>query len=363
MRVRLAVAAVLSALGGVLTGWLLVVPFAAQQAVTAQALRRSGVVEVTPWGLLALSFVVTAALGALVLHLTLGLRLARLTDVALQVGRASGLPESDADVLRQVEAQLKWLGASLAEERQRGAARHTEFVRLQAELDRIKTELVSQDRLATAGKLAAGVAHEVGNPLAGILGYLTLLRIAKTPQDLQDTIVRIEAEVQRIDEIVRALLELGRPSRGKAEPTDVVPLVNAAVGLLRSSEELKGVGVTVSGPSSAYARAEPGPLSQVLVNLLLNAGQATEGKGQVRVDVVADDRHVRVDVTDDGPGIPAHVLPRLFELFFTTKPAGKGTGLGLAVSRHLLSQFGAQISAANAPAGRGAVFSITLPLP
>jgi signal transduction histidine kinase len=213
------------------------------------------------------------------------------------------------------------------------------------------------------GKLASGVAHEVGNPLAGILGYLSVIRMrAKGNAELNEVVERIEAEVQRIDQIVRALLELGRPSRGKAQPVDVRPLVDSCVSLLSAGREFREVQVKVEAPAAVWLRAESGPLSQVLVNLLINAAQAMGGKGRVTVRVLEEGGVGRIAVEDEGPGLPAEVLARLFEPFFTTKPAGQGTGLGLAVSRHLLSQFEGTLEAANRPAG-GAAFTITLPCP
>lgn len=311
-----------------------------------------------------LSFFFVAATTYVSLHALVHTRLESLAQTVARV--SAGLPfdrASSRDVVSRAEAALRWLAAARDEERTLAERRQLLAAETARELDRLKTELVAQDRLATAGKLAAGVAHEVGNPLAGILGYLSVLRLGRSPSEQADTVARIEAEVQRIDRIVRALLELGRPSRGKPEPVDVRPLVEAAAGLLRSSEELRAVDVQIEGPPSLYARAEPGPLSQVVVNLLLNAGQALEGRGRVVVTLRSEGPEVIIDVVDDGPGIPAAALPRLFELFFTTKPAGKGTGLGLAVSRHLLSQVGGRLVAQNRTDGRGAHFSIGLPVP
>jgi len=139
----------------------------------------------------------------------------------------------------------------------------------------------------------------------------------------------------------------------------VRPLIDSAVQLLSAGQDLKGVAVEVDCPQSLYLRAEEGPLSQVLVNLLLNAAQAMSGTGRVVVRAAAQGERGSITVTDSGPGLPPEVLERLFEPFFTTKPAGQGTGLGLAVSRHLLGQFGGELSARNEPAG-GASFVISL---
>ncbi|MER2561929.1 MAG: ATP-binding protein [Myxococcaceae bacterium] len=228
---------------------------------------------------------------------------------------------------------------------------------------RLQSELVAADRLATVGKLAAGVAHEVGNPLSGILGYLSVLRLRAPANDPSLEVVdRIEAEVKRIDSIVRGLLEMGRPSRGKAQPIDLRPLIDGCVKMVSSMKENVEVRIEVDCPDSAWVRAEPGPLAQVLVNLLLNGCQSQAGIGTVRVSLAMENGEAHLFVDDDGPGIAADVLPKLFTPFFTTKPPGQGTGLGLAVSRHLLGQFDGKLKAENRAQG-GARFTISLPAP
>lgn len=263
-------------------------------------------------------------------------------------------------VERAEAAVRKRWGAEVAGEREVNERRLSELTRSNEALLRLQAELVAADRLATVGKLAAGVAHEVGNPLSGILGYLSVLRMrAKDNAEVQDLLTRVEAEVQRIDTIVRSLLELGRPSRGKAEPIDVRPVVDSCVRLLGAGREFKNVRVKVEGPAALWLRAEPGPLSQVLVNLLINGAQAMGGQGELTVTL---EDAGRVVVDDSGPGISAEVKARLFSPFFTTRPAGEGTGLGLAVSRHLLAQFEGTLELADKPPP-GARFVITLPAP
>jgi signal transduction histidine kinase len=260
-------------------------------------------------------------------------------------------------------AAIEALAARLDAERATSERRLGDLSRSVHDTARLQAELVAADRLATVGKLAAGVAHEVGNPLSGILGYLSVLRMRLKAGDSGELLDRIEAEVKRIDEIVRGLLEMGRPSRGKAQPLLVGPLIDACVRMVSSARDAQGLQVEVSCPPELYLRAEPGPLSQVLVNLLLNAAQAMGGAGRVRVVVEASAPQGTIAVEDEGPGIAPEVLPRLFTPFFTTKPPGAGTGLGLAVSRHLLAQFEGRLDAANRTPGPGARFVITLPRP
>ena len=231
------------------------------------------------------------------------------------------------------------------------------------QLMRAQSELVASDRLATVGKLAAGVAHEVGNPLSGILGYLSLMRSrANGNEETIDMVKRIEAEVNRIDQIVRSLLELGRPSRGEPTPVELSGLIDSSVKLLSSGPEFRNLKWRVEIGPDLYARCESGPLSQIVINLLINAAQTMKRQETLQLIGAKADGHAELRVRDSGPGLPPAVLGRLFEPFFTTKAAGKGTGLGLAVSRHLIEGMGGQLRAENHPEG-GAVFTVRLLLP
>jgi two-component system, NtrC family, sensor kinase len=309
---------------------------------------------------LALAFVV----GYLVLNVSVG---GPLRDAERRAGsvldREGARLPVDGALGGNLAQAVQHLGDALVAERTTSARRLTELSVNAEQKARLQAELVAADRLATIGKLAAGVAHEVGNPLSGILGYLTVLRMrAEGNASTLEVVDRIEEEVKRIDGIVRGLLEMGRPSRGKAQPIDVKPLLVGCVQMVTAMRENANVKIHLECPESTWLRAEPGPLAQVLVNLLLNACQAVGGSGHVWVRVSVDSGAAVIEVEDDGPGIPAEVLPKLFTPFFTTKAPGQGTGLGLAVSRHLLGQFDGLLTAQNRPHG-GARFIISLPAP
>ncbi len=355
MRARLLALSVLVSAAAVGVTWVSVQPLIARAAAggVERAQRLAAVV-------LALDFALAALMVFVVLYFSLGRQLVRLQGT---VQGLAGLEEAGSgSLLVRLDGALRRLARELAGERARVTAQLEELRASHEQLVRLQAELVATDRLATVGKLAAGVAHEVGNPLAGILGYLSVVRMrAGGNAELGDLVDRIEGEVQRIDQIVRALLELGRPSRGKAQPLDVRPVVDSAVKLLTAGKDFERVAVTVHGPKSLWLLGEAGPLSQVLVNLLLNASQAMGGVGAIELRL-EEGSPGRLHVDDHGPGVPPEVKARLFEPFFTTRPAGKGTGLGLAVSRHLLSQFGGALEVGDAPGG-GARFTITLPAP
>lgn len=265
-------------------------------------------------------------------------------------------------LLARVHASLRRAAAALQNEQALTQKQLLDLKANNVRLSEAQTELIAAERLATVGKLAAGVAHEVGNPLSGILGYLSLARAraAKSSPESVEFLDRIDEEVQRIDGIVRGLLDLGRPSKGTATPVDLKRLVDTCLRLLSGGPDFAQMQVEVSLDPNAIVLAESGPLSQVLINLLLNAAQAQNGRGGIRVEGQRSGSEFVMTVSDDGPGIAPDVLEHLFEPFFTTKGAGKGTGLGLSVSRHLVEQMGGRLVAANGEQGGGR-FTVALP--
>jgi signal transduction histidine kinase len=225
-----------------------------------------------------------------------------------------------------------------------------------AALKEREAKLVESEKLAGIGRLAAGVAHEINNPLGVILGYAKLLRKKSDPGVAED-LAAIEEETLRAKEIVEGLLDLSRPLPGGGERVDLRALSDDVVSRLREARLLDGVDVQVEG--AARARGHPEKLRQVLVNLVRNGAEAAGPGGHVRVAVGERDGSAVVAVADSGPGIPADRRSRLFEPFFTTKP--RGTGLGLAVSRAIARAHGGEL-AAESPQGGGARFALRLPV-
>jgi signal transduction histidine kinase len=284
--------------------------------------------------------------------------LAQLERLDLELGpRGPGGP-----LLSRVEASLRRTATALQAERSVTHQQVEDLQRANKHITRAQEELVSAERLATVGRLAAGVAHEVGNPLSGILGYLSLLRSqAGQSKESHEYLERIETEVHRINGIVRGLLDLGRPPRPTLAQVEVAPVAETSVRLVAAGPDFQGVQVSLDVPLGLVVLADAGPLSQVLINLLLNAAQASGAQGTVRLEARADGpSSVHIAVLDSGPGIPPEVRPRLFEPFFTTKPGGKGTGLGLAVSQSLVRAMGGTLEASDAP-GWGSCFRVRLP--
>ncbi len=227
------------------------------------------------------------------------------------------------------------------------------------ELERARDELVRSEKLATVGRLAAGVAHEVGNPLASVLGYLEYLRDERgvDPALQGQLLERMDKELNRIGEIIRQLLDFSRPAEGgEARTVKPAEVVASALELVKFHPKLKQVEVLVSGEAPAV-RVDPGRLRQVLVNLVLNAADAL-GSGRVQVRLGQADGDAVIEVADEGPGIPEAVVDHLFDPFYTTKPKGEGTGLGLAISQRIVEQSGGRLWLASNEGG--ATFAIAL---
>jgi two-component system, NtrC family, sensor kinase len=228
-------------------------------------------------------------------------------------------------------------------------------------LEEHQTERARAERLAGVGRLAAGVAHEINNPLGVILGYTRLLQkkaaaLHEEGEGIGEDLAVIEEETERCKAIVEDLLHLARPIDPGADPVDLRELCEQAADRLVESGFGRGTTVTVAGSASAVGSGRA--LHQVMVNLLRNAMEATGEDGRVRVHLHENGDGVRVEVEDDGPGLTEEARGRLFEPFFTTKATG--TGLGLAVSRAIVEAHHGRLEAEE-DAGRGARFVVRLP--
>jgi two-component system NtrC family sensor kinase len=222
---------------------------------------------------------------------------------------------------------------------------------------------VQSGRLAAIGELAAGVAHEINNPLFAILGLTEFLLEESEPgSQAHRRLVLIQESGLEIKEIVRALLDFAREN---AEERRVVPLedaVRSTLDLVRRTNAHKGIELveTYDGTGAAV-HASPNQLKHAVLNLIANARQAVPNGGTVRVDVHRDGDSVVTSVSDDGPGISPEVRDRIFEPFFTTKRLSGGTGLGLSVSLGIAQSHGGTLSVSSEP-GAGATFTLRLPL-
>ena len=232
-----------------------------------------------------------------------------------------------------------------------------------SEKRRLDQQLVQSGKLAAIGELAAGVAHEINNPLFAILGLTEfLLKEAEPGGKAHQRLELIQQTGLEIKEIVRALLDFAREN---AEERHVVPLddvLRSTVDLVRRTNAHKGVElIDTYSDDVTPVNASPNQLKQIFLNLIANARQAMPNGGTVRVDMHRDGDWAVATVTDDGPGVPPEVVARIFEPFFTTKRQTGGTGLGLSVSLGIAESHGGSLTVSSGPEG-GAMFALRLPI-
>lgn len=237
----------------------------------------------------------------------------------------------------------------------------TALEKANSDLRQVREEALRTEKMASIGLLAAGMAHEIGTPLASIMGYAELAA-AEQPENpaIQDYAGRIAADCARIDRIVRGLLDYSRPHKACVETTDAGAVITASLDLLTRQGAFKGLNVTaVPAEGLPQAKADPHQLQQVLVNLLLNARDALAPGGTLKVSARMEQRRLRIDVADNGAGISPEHLRYIFDPFFTTKEPGKGTGLGLAIAARIVEGFGGRITVVSNP-GSGSCFTVWL---
>jgi signal transduction histidine kinase len=231
--------------------------------------------------------------------------------------------------------------------------------RSQDDLARTREQVFQSEKLAAVGQLAAGVAHEVNNPLGGMRNCLKSLKESPDDRAMRDRYLElIDKGLLRIGHIVRQLLNFSRETPLCLEKVDIDTLIRECFELL--AFQLKDIRLKLElGVSSRY-RLDGGVLKQALVNIALNAIQAMPEGGELRVVSRETDSAVRISLRDTGPGIPPADLDRIFEPFYTTKEPGQGSGLGLSVSFSLIKRLGGHI-AIESRLGEGATFTIELP--
>jgi len=247
-----------------------------------------------------------------------------------------------------------------------------------SELKRAQREIIRAEKLASVGRLSAGIAHEIGNPIGIVIGYLELLKQSDiTVDESQEYIQRTEAEIDRINTIIRQLLEVSRPSHSGRTVVAVHDLIHDTADVLRVQPLMSGIELSLSLDAADHTVwADSNQLRQVFLNLIINAADAISaedgeagGKLQIKTALVADlDPETKTDATylsisfaDDGPGIAEQDLENIFDPFFTTKDPGKGTGLGLAVSFMIIESLGGKLAGVS-EVGKGTTMTISLPL-
>ena len=275
--------------------------------------------------------------------------------------------------LRRADGSIAWLQVSAApvhdDQRSVGllmTARDVTDERTAAEeREKLQHELAQGQRMQAVGRLVSGVAHELNNPLTAIIAFTEQLRDEERDAEKHQMLAMVHRQALRSRDIVRDLLAVVRKREGRpAEQLTWPVVIGRLEAVLRAEVERLGARLlVVRGNDDVPFTADPVGLEQVLTNLVVNAAQATGKGGSVTVRFQGASHFTQLLVEDDGPGIPADVLGRIFEPFYTTKPEGEGTGLGLSVSLGIVEQAHGTIRAENRRAvdGGGARFTVTMP--
>jgi len=236
---------------------------------------------------------------------------------------------------------------------------------------RLERQMLLTERLTTAGRLAAGVAHELNNPLATIAGCAESLQerlregsLGEAPalDDFLHYLHLIEEETFRCKEITGSLLQFVRDPGSRRGPADLNALVRKATELLSHQSRFAGSRFALElDPTLPPVEVNEGQMRQVFIALAANGLEAMEGQGTLRLRSRLRRGEIEIELEDEGPGIPEEILPRIFDPFFTTKPAGQGTGLGLAIAQSLVTDHGGRIEVTSRP-GAGSLFRVALPV-
>ncbi len=297
-------------------------------------------------------------------------------SLRLGVFRCVLKPFHNEDVLAAVEgaANRLWLRLDLRARTQELEARNEELERMVAQLHGVEQQRVLQERLASIGRLAAGVAHEINTPLAAVIANLTVLAeelsqmgVAPDQQHLdqaQEALADARQAAERVRIIVRDLKAFTRSDAENVGPVDIRRVVEATVNMVWNEIRHRARLVKDFHPAPSV-RANDARLGQIVLNLLLNAAQAipegNAGNNEIRIVTGTDGGKVLLEVRDTGAGIPQEIIGRVFEPFFTTKPMGVGTGLGLSITHGIVTSLGGSIAVESQP-GTGTTFRVLLPV-
>jgi signal transduction histidine kinase len=291
----------------------------------------------------------------------------RLGAERLAAGRLrTEVPVQGAAEVARLASTFNEMAAQLRTDRAALQRRLEELEQTTAELTTAQEQLIRSARLAAVGRLSAGVAHEIGNPLAAIRGLLDLMQMGDLePEEEREFVERIQRETERIHYTIRDLLDFSRsePSQDARieSSADLAEVVSDTVKLIDRQTRFRDIELALSlDDGLPRVRGDHERLRQLLLNLLFNAADALGGRGHIEVRASNGGGVVQLTVADDGPGIDEAILDQVFDPFVTTKAAGQGTGLGLAVCHTIVERLGGSIEAANREEG-GAAFEVILP--
>jgi len=240
-----------------------------------------------------------------------------------------------------------------------------EEFRIKEKLEKTQLQLMQSEKMSSLGKLAAGVAHQLNNPLGGITLFTKLvLEEYDLEEGAREDLQRILKDAERCRDTVKELLEFTRQTRNFMQPHDINKTIDRTLFLLENQTLFHNIEIEKNMASSLpLIMADTQQLNHMFMNIIINAAQAMEGKGKLTLKTckAQHGNWIYIEISDTGPGIPEDVLPHIFDHFFTTKEEGKGTGLGLSMAYSIIENHGGKITAKSKP-GQGTTFIIEFPV-
>ena len=336
-----------------------------------------GILEISPsallpaWKFFGAYLVLTQSalffLGYLLFHRTI---IGPVGEIARLAGKASGIadfPDRSESRrwrgdIQQISSSLKGMLVKIVEDREKMKGLIDRLQAANRDLEAAQQGLIRSEKLAGVGRLAAGLAHEVGNPLQVVMGYAELLKKQPDADSLSEIVPRMDQELRRIHDILERLLEFARPMRKDIVTCDVNELLRDCISAISVREGFRDIEFEYQLDAELEpVRTEPDKMRQIIVNLIFNAADAmSDLTGKIILRTSRSEEGVKIEVEDNGAGIPEEHLEKVFDPFFTTKEPGKGTGLGLAVCLGLVESLGGSIQIRSAD-GQGTVVAIGLP--
>jgi signal transduction histidine kinase len=299
-------------------------------------------------------------------------KLLRITEEFKEGEPFPHLVGSSQNEIGQLFRSLNMMLKRLEENKRELKANISSLEEANRELKKAQDEIIKSEKLASVGRLATGVAHEIGNPIGIILGYLELLgKNDLNKEEAQDFLDRIELEIRRISQIIRQLLDFSRPSSSEPKHTSVHALIMETVKMLTPQPMMAHIQI------QPHLKAEkdtvwtdPNQLKQVFLNIIMNAADAMADNeasddgpatNTLTINTINMENSIELRFTDTGPGIGQEELAHIFDPFYTTKEPGKGTGLGLSICYRIIEGLGGSIKAESSP-GKGTTITIDIPV-
>jgi two-component system NtrC family sensor kinase len=309
-----------------------------------------------------LKALVIIAFGSLLLSRVVVNPLKKLVKVAQSIGGGDLGQRAPIDY----ENEIGTLAKAFNQMVERLAEKQRDLQRAIKQLKDTQEELVSSEKLASVGRMAAGVAHEIGNPLTSVLGHTEILykrlkrKKLKDGEILLDLVERTRKETERINRIIKDLLQFSKPSSSHREDVDVNRVVQDSLNVVRVQERFQAIAVDLSLTDDLpLIHGNSDQLQQVLFNMLINAADAMPDGGSLSISTGQEKQWVTISIKDSGMGIAAEDLGKIYDPFFTTKSPDKGTGLGLSISLKSVDELGGRIKV-QSKKGKGTEFVVYL---